>query len=380
MKFNKPSILIPDECDKPLSYYAIRCLKEADRHLKINIVIPCDRHKDNNYWLIFCQHSRYVDRLFFSEHKMYSVDYLQDVIQIVKNESIDLILPASEMGFKFVSKFRDELVKYCPIAALPSHDTLNLAFDKGKLGKFLQEQNIPTPKTVFVSDFLQGIKLNYPILFKPVAGCGGKGIQKFNSPEEISIPKNYDSFQENYVVQEYITGYDIDCNVLCSEGKILAHTVQLPLGIEQGFSPKIDKLKFVHDATVLEVVQKAMSSLKWSGITHLDLRYCSKTGKLYIIEMNPRFWQSLMGSLIVGVNFPYLLYLLSSNVDFQPVDYQDKYYAKHSRFIKDILSGSLNYSLNDTNIKYFLTDLNGIFQFYKHKLFNPILQLKNWYL
>ncbi len=374
MKIQKSSILIPDECDKPFAYYSIRCLKEADCNLKINIVVPCDRHENDNSWLIFYQHSRYVDRLFFSEHKMYSVDYLQDVIQIVKNEAIDLILPASEMGFKFVSKFRDELVKYCPLAALPSHDSLDIAFDKGKLGKFLQEQKIHTPKTVFVSDFLQGIKLNYPILFKPVVGSGGKGIQKFNSSEEIKLPNNYDSFPENYVVQEYITGYDIDCNVLCSEGKILAHTVQQPLGIEQGFSPKIDKLKFVHDATVLEVVQQAMSSLKWSGITHLDLRYCSKTGKLYIIEMNPRFWQSLMGSLVAGVNFPYLLYLLSSNVDFQPIDYQDKYYAKHSRVIKDILSGSLDYSLNDTNIKYLLTDLNGIFQFYKHQLFNRHLQ------
>lgn len=368
MKRQKSSVLIPDECDKPLGYYAIRCLKEATPDLEIQILVSSDRQKVDNSWLVFYQHSRYIDRLWFSKHTMDSVGYLQDIIGIIKQQQIDLIFPASEMGFKFASKFRTELSKYCFIAALPSHNSLEIAFDKGKLGKFLQEHKISTPKTVSVSEFQQGVKLNYPILFKPVAGSGGKDIQKFNSPKEVQIPVNYDYSQENYVVQEYITGYDIDCNVLCSEGKILAHTVQQPLGQEMGFSPKIDKLKFVHDDTVVELVRQAMSGLTWSGINHLDLRYCSQTGKLYIIEMNPRFWQSLIGSLIAGVNFPYLLYLLSTNVDFNSVDYQDKYYAKVNRVIKDILSFSLNYSLKDTNIKYFITDTLGVFYFFKHQL------------
>jgi D-aspartate ligase len=368
MNIQKSSILIPDECDKPLGYYAIRCLKEARPDLEINIMVSSDRQKANNSWLVFYQHSKYVDRLHFSQHKMDSVDYLQDVIQIIKERAIELILPASEMGFKFASKFRSQLSEHCFLVALPSDNSLEIAFDKGKLGEFLQEHEISTPKTVSVTEFQQGAKLNYPILFKPVAGSGGKDIQQFDRPAEVKLPANYDAAENNYVVQEYITGHDIDCNVLCSEGKILAHTVQQPLGMESGFSPKIDKLKFVHDDTVVGLVRQAMSKLKWSGITHLDLRYCAKTGKLYIIEMNPRFWQSLMGSLIAGVNFPHLLYLLSTNVDFDLVDYQDKYYAKVPRVIKDILSFSLNYSLKDTNIKYFLTDPLGLFQFYKHQL------------
>lgn len=90
-----------------------------------------------------------------------------------------------------------------------------------------------------------------------------------------------------------------------------------------------------------------MNVLQWNGIANLDLRYNSQTGQLNVLEINPRIWQSLMGSLSVGVNFPYLLYLLSSDISFAPVSYPEKYYVKVGRFIRDVLNGSLEYSLSE---------------------------------
>lgn len=121
-----------------------------------------------------------------------------------------------------------------------------------------------------------------------------------------------------------------------------------------------------------------MQSLQWSGVANLDLRYNSKTGQLNVLEINPRFWQSLMGSVSIGVNFPYLLYLLSSDISFEPVFYQEKYYAKIQRFIKDTLNGSLEYSLSDTNIKYLLSDPSSVFQFMLHRFLKKIVFLKNY--
>lgn len=371
------SVFIPDTCKNPLTYYVIRCLKEANSELEINVIVSSDNQSYDNYWLTYYKNSSFIDNLFFAKHEIDSSEYLDEVIDIAKNTEVKIIYPASEEGFKFASKYRDELSKFFNLAALPTREALNIAFDKGKLGEFLQEREIPTPKTISVSEFQQGAKLNYPILFKPVEGSGGKDIQQFNSPNEVVIPSNYDSSQQNYVVQEFLTGYDIDCNVLCSEGKVLVHTIQRPLGVEAGFSPKIDKLKFVHDQAVLEVVEKAMSSLKWNGVNHLDLRYSSETGKPYIIEMNPRFWQSLMASLSIGVNFPYLQYLLSSGISFKPVSYPERYYAKFPRFIKDALKGSLQYNLSDTNFKYFLSDPNGLVKFIFHRFLGKFSLEKN---
>ncbi len=364
------SVLIPDECDQPLAYYLVRCLKAANRKLKIYILTPSDKLSSKNSWLTFYKSSRYVDQVIVSKNRMDSVDYLYEISDFIKNNNIEVVLPASELGFNFVSKTREDLSALCHLAALPSHDALNIAFNKWTLSVFLKKHTISTPKTILLEEFQLINQLSYPVLLKPVYGSGGENIQKYNSPEEIKSAVNLNNDSRSYIVQEYIDGYDIDCNVVCTDGQILTYTIQQPLGVEKGFSPKIDKLKFVHDPSVIDLVKKTMNHLNWSGVAHLDLRYCSQTGKLYLIEINPRFWQSLLGSLSVGVNFPHLLYLLSIGIDIELVDYQDQYYAKFIRYIKDALAGSLDYGLDQTNFKVFMSDLVSLIEYQRNRLFN----------
>ncbi|ARV62591.1 ATP-utilizing enzyme (ATP-grasp superfamily) [Nostocales cyanobacterium HT-58-2] len=372
MKMEQGSVLIPDPCNDTLAYYGIRCLKKASSEFNINVLVSSDQVTNDNSWLDFYKCSAYIDNLFFSKYIMDSIEYLDEVIQIIENRKIDIVFPASEFGFKFVSKYREKLSKLCKLVALPSEDTLHTAFDKWKLHLFLKQHNISTPETVLLREFENVSEFNYPVLLKPIDGSGGNNIQKIDTLGKESLQLILNHSSDGYIVQEYIDGYDMGCSVLCWEGQILAYTIQQQLGVTKGFAPKIDKLKFVHDSAVLDIVTRTVNALKWTGIANLDLRYNSKNGKIHIIEINPRYWQSMMGSLSAGVNFPYLLYLLSSGIDFDLVSYQEKYYAKFSRFIKDALTGSLQYSLSDTNIKYYLSDPNSLIQI----LFNQIFRKK----
>ncbi|WP_414621941.1 ATP-grasp domain-containing protein [Calothrix sp. CCY 0018] len=372
MKIKKTSVLIPDPCYNPLAYYVIRCLKEASSEFEVNLIVSSDKISNDNSWLVFYKHSLFVDNLFFAENPIDSVQFLDEVIRIVENKGIDIIYPASEEGYKFVAKYH-QLSKFCKIVALPSDEALYTAFDKWKLYLFLKQHNISTPESFLLEEIKQVSQFNYPILLKPVDGSGGKNIQKFDSLTKENSQFIFDDSNEVYIVQEYIDGYDMGCSVICHEGKILAYTIQQQLGEAEGFGPKIDKLKFVHDSAVIEIVTKTMNALQWNGIANLDLRYNSQTGQICVIEINPRFWQSLMGSLSVGVNFPYLLYLLSSDISFEPVSYPEKYYAKFHQFIKDALNGSLQYSLSNTNFKYFLSDRNSLLQMIWHKIYANFL-------
>lgn len=379
MKIKQPAILIVDSCNNPLAYYGIRSLKEASSKFKIHLLVSTEPESNNREWLYFYKSSRYVDHVVFSEAQMNSVDYLNDVIKTIETKGIDIVFPASEESFKFVSKYRDNLSHFCKIVALPSNDTLQTAFDKWKLHLFLKKHDIPTPETILLRDPEQLSQFNCPVLLKPIDGSGGKNIQKFDAltKENFPVILNHPT-SETYIVQKYIDGYDMGCNVLCRHGEILAYTIQQQLGATVGFAAKIDKLKFVHDSAVLDLVTKTMSALQWSGIANLDLRYNSKTGEMNLLEINPRFWQSMMGSLSAGVNFPYLLYLLSNDISFEPVSYQEKYYAKFSRFIKDCLTGSLEYSLSDTNFIYFFSETISIMKFMFHRsLSHKLLVSKN---
>jgi len=44
--------------------------------------------------------------------------------------------------------------------------------------------------------------------------------------------------------------------------------------------------------------------------------------------MNPRYWGSLVGSLVAGINFPYLACLISMKIDFPKPEYR---FIRYSR-------------------------------------------------
>lgn len=370
MKPPEVSVLIADICENSLAYYVIRCLKESNQKFKINMLVASDKISSNNPWIVFYQNSHYVDRLIISIYKMNTQEYLNEVIKFMENTGTAIVFAASEEGFKFVSQYRNKLSKLCKVIALPSQEALDTAFDKWKLSLILKQNNVPIPQTSLLNRLDNFSSFNYPVIIKPINGSGGKNIQKFDKYSKEYFQKIINNKNEVYIIQEYIDGYDIDCNVLCLEGEVVAYTIQRPLGVEAGFSPKIDKLKFVHNPAVIDVVRKTMKALKWSGIAHLDLRYDYKKENFQVIEINPRFWQSLMGSLSVGVNFPYLLFLLTNNISFPPVTYEEKYYVKFPRFLKDAFDGTVEYNLSDTNIKYILSDINSVVQYSLHKFFN----------
>jgi predicted ATP-grasp superfamily ATP-dependent carboligase len=65
-------------------------------------------------------------------------------------------------------------------------------------------------------------------------------------------------------------------------------------------------VEFYEDPNVLQSVARLAKALSWNGVANIDLRVEEPDGSLDILEVNPRFWRTLMGSLAAGVNFPYL--------------------------------------------------------------------------
>jgi predicted ATP-grasp superfamily ATP-dependent carboligase len=112
-------------------------------------------------------------------------------------------------------------------------------------------------------------------------------------------------FQKDYVIQQFIEGSDIDCNIFAEHGKILCHTIQeSPVRSGLNFNPH-DTIAFAPDENVLEEVTKVIAKFQWHGIANFDIRRDIKTNKIYILEINGRYWGSLIGSLKrAGVNFP----------------------------------------------------------------------------
>lgn len=198
-----------------------------------------------------------------------------------------------------------------PSSLVPSVSSFDTAEDKWSLACFMLRHGLPHPATFVCSELMTNPynvwRLTFPVLLKPRRAGYGHGIVRIQTTDDLLayLIAHADSLDQT-IVQSELPGRDIACSVLCDRGEILAHTIQRSLGDASPRFQPAGTVEFVHHPGVLYTIRRLMSALNWSGVAQIDLRENPNTGQVDIIEINPRFWGSLLGSLQAGVNFPYL--------------------------------------------------------------------------
>ncbi|MCK7591678.1 ATP-grasp domain-containing protein [Subsaxibacter sp. CAU 1640] len=279
--------------------------------------------------------------------KSYDNSWLNILNQEIESKSIDVVLPIAEPECLFLIQNKHLLSDIAKVIPMASIDNFETAIDKNKLGIFCEQHQIAYPKSQAFSnskDFISnGNHLTYPLLIKPLHDKGGNGIIKFDDKTKFEkfIHENFKN--NSFFAQEFVEGYDIDCSVLCDNGKVLTHTIQKGfLTGKNPYSPYIG-IAFLQNDEVLELTKKLMEALNWSGVAHIDLRYDKKRGEYKILEVNARFWGSVEASRIANINFPVLIcdYVSGKAITHQsynPISYLRfrgliKYISKHPSYI-----------------------------------------------
>jgi predicted ATP-grasp superfamily ATP-dependent carboligase len=240
--------------------------------------------------------------------------------RIAQQVGADLGLAIDEPAIQFVASQRQQLpIRFAPT---PSARSFDVTADKWALACFLRAHDLPHPMTTFHSterEVEQSIRtFEFPVLLKPRRGSNGIGIKRFDDPSTLfRYLRDHAGFLDRYIVQATIPGRDVDCSVLCENGRILAHTIQRGFIMEDTnrFQPP-GGVEFIDDQRVLGIVSQLMAALDWTGVAHVDLREDERSGQITILEVNPRFWGSVLGSLHAGVNFPYLACLAGLKLPF----------------------------------------------------------------
>jgi predicted ATP-grasp superfamily ATP-dependent carboligase len=352
---DKPTVLIPDG-ESRFALKVLRCLAEVPG-LQVSAL-----SKNPGAPIRFSRHlSRFVTRTADKSDEA----RLDAILQALKKLKADVVLPVDQGTFRLVATYRDEFESVAALPPIVTPNLIDMAGDKWLLTEILRKEKIPHPATVllrpveFKPGDLEGF--SYPVLVKPRDSWGGAGIVFFMNQAEL---EQFLRNQENcadFIIQEFIWGYDLSCSVLCRNGEILAYTIQR--GIIPGkkrFQPPAG-IEFIHHEEVLNNVEKLMRALNWSGIANIDFRYDENAKQVKILELNPRYWQSLLGSLVAGVNFPYLAYLASLRIDFPRPEYRFvpftysgllfgillKKYLAGDQKVSDIRNTSLIFTMKD---------------------------------
>ncbi|APY07199.1 hypothetical protein BWZ20_02265 [Winogradskyella sp. J14-2] len=308
------------DANNPIFFDLAFCLRQG---ADISIIAMSSKKNTPMRW------SLNIDKYIYVENLL-ECNNFKKVEAVVKQEKIDCIIPIGEqtcLGFLGTKKFiyKDKLI------LISDYQTYFKAINKDLLYYHLKENNINHPNTVIIKStandvLLESIsKLNFPLIAKPVRGIDGNGILEISNSKALKVFLDSRTINQ-YLLQEYVNGYDIDCSVLCKNGNILSYTIQKGMSYEyKKFTAPIS-LTFLKEPKLFLVVKKLIQTLKWSGIAHIDLRYDKITDDFKIIEVNARYWGSLHASYAAGINFPVLHCYLSMGKDlelnsFLPIQY-----------------------------------------------------------
>jgi predicted ATP-grasp superfamily ATP-dependent carboligase len=258
-------------------------------------------------------------------------DHLEAIRRAVARSGADVVLAVKEETVQLLAAHPGALPETVRAGLVPPVEAFDLVVDKGRLAAFLAERGIPHPATLPCSGddaFEEAVAdLVFPLLLKPVRGGDSGNIRRFETRAALRAffrTKVYP--RGTFIVQHFVPGFDIDCSVLCREGEVLAHTIQKGLiPRRRPFAPAAG-IVFVEHEGVLAVVRRLMRALQWSGVAHVDLR-CDPEGRVWVIEVNPRYWGSLLGSLAAGVNFPLLACRSALGRPFAPPAYRPVRYV-----------------------------------------------------
>lgn len=256
--------------------------------------------------------SRYVTRFHLLRAPANSPDGISQIKDIIRQRKIDVLLPINPGEIAAVMEEGFDLRSLVRIPLQPSTKAYDRAGNKENLSFFLEQYGLPHPRTIrYETDrgnFQTSLEtLRFPVLAKPTSSGGGTGIRLIDTPEILISFLEANSNPDNpYIVQEFIQGRDYGCGVWCVDGEIQYHTIYKRSQSDGNSLEPFRGLIFVDHDPVITIAKKLMKELRWNGIAQIDLRVDEATGEVFVIEVNPRFWATIVGSMRMGINFPEL--------------------------------------------------------------------------
>lgn len=288
----------------------------------------------NNYG----DRSRYVDKKYYCVFSPYSDEYLSLVIDVIKLEAIDVVIPMGDVSAEFLSRNTDILY---PIVRflMPSINVFQKATDKNQLMALCQEKGYPYPYTINTVDDISTVDrsiIPFPLLIKPNITCGARGMTLVNSYEEL-IDK-YSAIREEYGpchLQQYVKqgGAQVEVQLYIDEsGRLVNSSViyKYRWYPEKGGSSCC--AKSVRNDKIVDILYHLLLDLNWVGFADFDTIEDPDTGELLIMELNPRVPACVKCAIEAGINWGEVIVNAYMGLPQKHYEYNENVFLRHLGF------------------------------------------------
>lgn len=274
--------------------------------------------------------SRYSRETFvYTSPKRDLLKFIQDVNRFSGQFRADCVFPTSEAAIMACSKYQDELECH-PI--IPGERQIETAFSKANTLRLAASLGIAIPPTVCIagedSARLAELEMDFPVVIKSSSSeflqsskvdTSAKAGYAFNKVELERECRSRLSKGQSIQLQQYIDGYGVGLSGLFSDGRpvaVIAHRrlrESNPLGGPSALAESIETPPKLLEATI-----RLFESLQFTGPAMAEFKVDRHTGQAYLIEINGRFWGTILLALAAGLDLPYLYWKMLNGMDISP--------------------------------------------------------------
>jgi len=236
------------------------------------------------------------DRLYFEpltledvlgvyEHEASSGAEIGMIVQFGGQTPLNLSLPLKKAGVPIIGT---------------SPESIDLAEDRKRFGKLIEELKIPQPEGAMATSVEEAVaganRVGYPVLVRPSYVLGGRAmVIAYDDAAVVQYMSTAIEYsQERPVLIDHFLEDAIECDVdaLCDGDDVLIAGIMQHIeeaGIHSGDSscvlPAVDLSDDVLE-TIREYTRKLAMALSVRGL--VNIQFAIQRGKVYVIEVNPR--------------------------------------------------------------------------------------------
>ncbi|MDW5266421.1 MULTISPECIES: carbamoyl-phosphate synthase large subunit [Acidobacteriaceae] len=236
------------------------------------------------------------DRLYFEpltledvlavyEHEASSGAEIGMIVQFGGQTPLNLSLPLKKAGVPIIGT---------------SPESIDLAEDRKRFGKLIEELQIPQPQGAMATSVAEAVeganRVGYPVLVRPSYVLGGRAMVIAYDDEAVVryMSTAIEYSQERPVLIDHFLedATEVDVDALCDGDDVVIAGIMQHIeeaGIHSGDSscvlPSVDLSDDVLN-TIREYTRKLAMSLSVRGL--VNIQFAIQRGKVYVIEVNPR--------------------------------------------------------------------------------------------
>lgn len=209
--------------------------------------------------------------------------YMDVVLEICKNESIDAVLSLIDPELSLLAANKERFKSLGVTVIGSSYELCEKSLDKYEMYKWLVEHGYKCARSFMNFDEFEASSVSYPVFVKPAKGSASISIAKAYDEKTV---KFLIAQRDGMMIQEYLKGQEIGADVYIDmiSGEVVSIFTKKKIVMRAG---ETDKAVSFKDGKLFAFIEKFVKEAGYRG--QIDIDIFDVDGEYYISEVNPRF-------------------------------------------------------------------------------------------